>query len=153
MKIQAYLTAAAINLKRPAAAFLLLLCWTSSPLIPFAVPRRNKCWFRCESTMGLIAAYRICGPLLQRPHAAALPGRVENLSDRGFDPLIGVGDDELDAARAAPREIAKERGPERVSASDGPMSMPRISRRPSLLKPTAMITATEMIRPFWRTFR
>src|SRR3954466_5359112 len=30
-----------------------------------------------------------------------------------------------------------------VSASDGPMSMPRTSRRPSLLTPTATITATE----------
>ena len=32
-----------------------------------------------------------------------------------------------------------------VSASEGPMSMPRISRRPSLLTPTATITATETI--------
>jgi hypothetical protein len=30
-----------------------------------------------------------------------------------------------------------------VSASDGPMSIPRISHRPSLLTPTAMITATD----------
>lgn len=52
--------------------------------------------------------------LFQRPHAAALPGGVENLSDRGFDPLTGVGDDELDAAQAAPRELAQERGPERL---------------------------------------
>jgi hypothetical protein len=50
--------------------------------------------------------------------------------------------------RASLRRKAVQNG----SASEGPMSMPRISRRPSLLIPTAMITATETIRPFWRTF-
>jgi hypothetical protein len=30
--------------------------------------------------------------------------------------------------------------------------MPSTSRRPALLTPTAMITATETMRPFWRTF-
>jgi hypothetical protein len=39
-----------------------------------------------------------------------------------------------------------------VSASEGPMSIPSISRRPSLLTPTATITATDTMRPFWRTF-
>ena len=34
-----------------------------------------------------------------------------------------------------------------VSASEGPMSMPSTSRRPSLLTPTATITATETMRP------
>ncbi len=43
MKIQAYLTAAAINLKRLASAFL-LLCWTIFPLTASAVPRRDKSW-------------------------------------------------------------------------------------------------------------
>jgi hypothetical protein len=32
------------------------------------------------------------------------------------------------------------------------LSMPRISRRPSLLTPTAMITETETMRPCCRTF-
>ena len=32
------------------------------------------------------------------------------------------------------------------------MAMPSTSRRPSLLTPTAMMTATETIRPAWRTF-
>src|SRR5215204_5058962 len=35
-----------------------------------------------------------------------------------------------------------------VSASEGPMSRPRISRRPSPLTPTATITATETMRLF-----
>ena len=39
-----------------------------------------------------------------------------------------------------------------VSASEGPMSMPSTSRRPSLLTPTATITAIDRMRPFWRTF-
>ena len=30
--------------------------------------------------------------------------------------------------------------------------MPSTSRRPSVLTPTAMITATETMRPSWRTF-
>jgi hypothetical protein len=39
------------------------------------------------------------------------------------------------------------------SASDVPTSMPSTSRRPSLLTPTAMMTATETMRPPRRTFR
>ncbi len=41
---------------------------------------------------------------------------------------------------------------QKVSASDGPMSRPSTSRRPSVLTPTATMTATETIRWFWRTF-
>src|SRR6266851_1848458 len=40
---------------------------------------------------------------------------------------------------------------QKVSASDGPISMSSTSRRPSLLTPTATITATETIRPLSRT--
>ena len=50
--------------------------------------------------------------------------------------------------RASLRRKAVQKG----SASEGPMSMPSTSRRPSVLTPTATITATETIRPFWRTF-
>ena len=42
---------------------------------------------------------------------------------------------------------------QKVAASETPMSKPSTSRRPPLLTPTAMITATETMRPFWRTFR
>ena len=41
---------------------------------------------------------------------------------------------------------------QKVSASEAPIIMPSTSRRPSVLTPTAMITATETIRPFWRAF-
>ena len=45
---------------------------------------------------------------------AALPGRVHQLGDGRLDALMGVGDDELDAAQAAPSELAQELGPERL---------------------------------------
>lgn len=41
----------------------------------------------------------------------------------------------------------------KVAASDAPMSIPRISRRPSLLTPAAVITATDTMRPLCRTWR
>ena len=68
--------------------------------------------------------------------SAAPPGGVHQLGDGGLDALVGVGDDVpgldpgIDAAQAAPRELAQELGPEEpapakagVSASEGPMSM------------------------------
>jgi|HubBroStandDraft_1064217.scaffolds.fasta_scaffold427232_2 hypothetical protein len=36
---------------------------------------------------------------------------------------------------------------QKVSASDGPTATPRTSLRPSLLTPTATVTATETMRP------
>ena len=44
--------------------------------------------------------------------AAALPGGGEHLGDGRLDALVGVGDDQLDAAQAAPGELAQEVGPE-----------------------------------------
>ena len=44
--------------------------------------------------------------------AAALPGGVHHLGDGGLDALVGVGDDELDAAQAAAPQLAQELGPE-----------------------------------------
>lgn len=52
-----------------------------------------------------------------------------------------------------PRRASLRRNPvPNGSASDGPVSMPSTSRRPSLLTPTAIMTANEMILPFWRNF-
>ena len=62
-----------------------------------------------------------------------------------------VGDDQLDAAQAAPGQAAQEVR-QKVSASEAPTAMPRTSRRPSPLTPTAMVTATETMRPASRTF-
>jgi hypothetical protein len=83
--------------------------------------------------------------------AAALPGGAEHARDGGLDAFAGVGDDELDAAQAAAASLRRN-AVQKVSASDGPMSMPSTSRRPSVLTPTATMTATETMRPFWRTF-
>ena len=88
----------------------------------------------------------------------SLPSGVHQLGDGGLDPLMGVRDHQLDAAQAAPAQLAKELGPEQpppakagVSASEGPTSMPSTSRRPSALTPTATITATETMRWLRRT--
>ena len=45
-------------------------------------------------------------------HAAALPGGAQHFGDGRLDALVGVGDHQLDAAQAAPRELAQELGPE-----------------------------------------
>jgi hypothetical protein len=103
---------------------------------------------------GYDAATALAGVGESVPHevdAAALPAGMQHLGDRRLDPLMGIRDHELDAAKPAACELAQERGPERLGFG-GPMSMPRTSRRPSPLTPTATITATETMRPFWRTF-
>ncbi len=41
-------------------------------------------------------------------HAAALPGCVEDVGDGGFQPLVGIGNDQLDPAQAAPGQLAQE---------------------------------------------
>jgi len=48
------------------------------------------------------------------PSARSIAVTVEHLADRGFDAFVGAGDDELDAAQAPPRQLAQERGPERL---------------------------------------
>ena len=45
-------------------------------------------------------------------NSAALPTRVHDFGDRRLDAFVGVGDDELDAAKAAPPELAQKLGPE-----------------------------------------
>src|SRR5690606_39940464 len=53
-----------------------------------------------------------------------------------------------------PRLVSLRRNSVQIgSASDVPISMPRTSRRPSVLTPTAMMTATETMRPPRRTLR
>lgn len=46
----------------------------------------------------------------------------------------------------------RRKSSQKVSASEAPMAMPSTSRRPSLLTPTAMVTATGTMRPASRTF-
>jgi hypothetical protein len=52
-----------------------------------------------------------------------------------------------------PRRVSERRNLlQNGSASEGPTAMPSTSRRPSLLTPTAIITATDTILPPSRTF-
>ena len=73
---------------------------------------------------------------------------------------MGIGDDELDAAQTLPGEAAQKVGSEGLCLrrADRPFDqlrtgMPSTSRRPSPFTPTATVTATETMRPAWRTFR
>ncbi len=84
-------------------------------------------------------------------HAAALPGGIQHSACGGLQPLVGIGDHQLDAAQATTGQSAKEVDPER-RASEQPTAMPSTSRRPSLFTPTAMVAATGTTRPPWRTF-
>lgn len=78
-------------------------------------------------------------------HVAALPGGTQQL---GLPPPSEM----TSFTPRRPRRISlRRKAVQKDSASEGPMSMPSTSRRPSLLTPTAMITATETIRSFWRT--
>jgi hypothetical protein len=82
-------------------------------------------------------------------HAAALPRGVQHLGDGRLDALMSIGDDELDATQTAPCELAQKLRPERLGLG---RPMPRTSRRPSLLTPTAIMTAAETMRPLSLTF-
>lgn len=83
--------------------------------------------------------------------AAALPAGVEHLGHVALMPSR-VSETTSLTPRRPRRASLRRNAVQNVSASDGPISMPRPSRRPSLLKPTATITATDTLRPFWRTF-
>jgi hypothetical protein len=60
------------------------------------------------------AASALAGVREHVPHevdAAALPGGAEHLGDGRLQALMRVGDDEFDAAKAAPGELAQELRP------------------------------------------
>ena len=92
-----------------------------------------------------------CASTLPMKWTAAPPGGMQHRSDSGLNAFMGIGDDQLDAAQARRASLCKN-SVQKVSASDGPVSMPSTSRRPSLLTPTATITATDTMRPLSRTF-
>ena len=104
----------------------------------------------CGDQAALGLAGMRCG-IAHEVDAAALPGRPQDPGHGGLQPLMGVGDDQLDATQATARERAEEVEPEGLGLG-GAVAMPRTSRRPSPLTPTAMVTATGMMRPAWRTF-
>ena len=84
-------------------------------------------------------------------HAASLPGGAEDPGRGGLQALVVVGDHQLHAAQPAPSR-ERRNSVQKVSASDAPIAMPRTSRRPWSLTATATVTATETMRPVWRTF-
>jgi hypothetical protein len=74
--------------------------------------------------------------------------RQEHAGDRGLDAFVRIRDHQLDPGPTAALELAQELDPE----GDAPIAMPTTSRRPSVLTATAMVTATDTMRPASRTF-
>src|SRR5262249_11606000 len=92
--------------------------------------------------------------------AAALPAGVENPRLRGgrllaTAALMPSWASEITSLtpRRPRRASLRRKSVQKVSASEAPIAMPSTSRRPAALTPTAMITATETMRPSWRAFR
>jgi hypothetical protein len=80
--------------------------------------------------------------------AAALPCGVQNFCNGSFDAFMRVGDHQLDPAPTAPRQLAQERGPERFGLGRADVHLRNLTPAVALLTPTAMITATDTMRPF-----
>src|ERR1700733_15539207 len=85
-------------------------------------------------------------------YATALPCGREDATNRRLQPLMGVRDHQLHPAQATPRQVLQAARPD-VSATEGPMCSPTISRLPSVFTATAIIAATETIRPPSRCLR
>ena len=83
--------------------------------------------------------------------AAALPCGVQNLGDGSLQPSWASEMTSLTPRRPR-RASLRRKSVQKVSASDAPIARPSTSRRPSPLTPTAMITATETMRPSRRAF-
>jgi hypothetical protein len=80
---------------------------------------------------------------------AALPSGAEHAIGGVAQAVVRIGDNELTPLR--PRLTRPFKKPDQKgSASDGPVPRPTISRRPSVLTATAIIAATDTIRPHLR---
>jgi hypothetical protein len=84
-------------------------------------------------------------PLKMRP--AALPGGAQDLADRRLDAFVRVGDRQLHAPQAAASQLARGDPVQIGSASEAPVARPGASRRPPAFTPTAIMTATDPMRP------
>ena len=71
-----------------------------------------------------------------------------------FSPFVRVGDHRFDTAQTAAGERAKEFGPERfgLRAANRYAQGPHAARRRAIRRRSRMVTATETMRPPWRTF-
>lgn len=156
MRIQAFLIAAAVNLKRLAAAlrfhFPRAVC-----LWPHAIGAggRGRHRGRSGSTPRRRLARLITpltgaflnSPTRQRCHVAANTRRIAAFSPSCASEITSF-------TPRKPRRAKLLRKPDQnVSASDGPMCSPTISRLPSVFTATAIIAATETMRPPSRCFR
>ena len=83
-------------------------------------------------------------------HPAALPSGAKHAGDRGLDALVRIRDHQLDPGQAAALQLAQEVDREGLGLR-GADGKPRTSRRPSVLTATAMVTATDTMRPASRT--
>ena len=101
---------------------------------------------------GVLALRHVGQGVPHQVDAAALPGGAEDAGDRLLEAFVGIGDDQLHAFQAAPDQALEEARPERLRLRRADLS-PMISRRPSVLAATAIIAATETIRPPSRTLR
>jgi len=97
-------------------------------------------------------------------NATPLPGSAHDAADRGLQPLVRVGDDELDPTQAALNEALEERAPEGLGlartdvqahhfGSHRASAMGARSRLPSVFTATAIMAATETMRPPSRCLR
>ena len=77
--------------------------------------------------------------------------RLQRRPDRGHQPVVGVGGDELDPVR--PRAVRSRKSASQPAPSSAEVTCsPRISRCPSALTPVATSACTFTTRPPSRTF-
>ena len=87
----------------------------------------------------------------RRPPRSARSGARNTRAPAALMPSCASEITSLTPAR--PRRSSRRRNStQKVSAAATPLAMPSTSRRPSVLAATAMVTATETIRPASRTF-
>ena len=79
--------------------------------------------------------------------AASLPGGAEDAGRGSLQALVVVGDHQPHAAQPAPGEAAQELGPEGLGLGCADLHAQHLA-----LTATATVTATETMRPVWRTF-
>lgn len=84
--------------------------------------------------------------------AAALPGRGQDPSGGSLDALMRIADHKLHAAEATADEVTQELGPEGLRL--GGTNRHAQNLAPAVgIDATASVTATDTIRPPWRTLR
>ena len=84
-------------------------------------------------------------------HAAALPRGIQHPGNCGLQSFMGIGDHQLHATQATASELAQELGPECLGLGETDIHAEDLAPA-VVVDPTAMITATETMRPAWRTF-